>query len=120
MTAGASAGKNQVRPASQGSVRMPECDFQSQLRAPLKAVGTYHYVHTDGAPPLKRELAMFVYVRAITTFFYWLSSKIATLPFSLSRQCWQGGWQCWAPRQSRKGATRDPKGRFYSRSKPSP
>ena len=97
--AGASAGKNQVRPASQGSVRMSECDFQSQLRAPLKAVGTYHYVHLDGAPPLKRELAVFVYVRAITTFFYWLSSKIATLPFSLSRQCWQGGWQCWAPRR---------------------
>ena len=52
--AGASAGKNQVRPASQGSVRMSECDFQSQLRAPLKAVGTYHYVHLDGAPPLAR------------------------------------------------------------------
>ena len=83
MTAGASAGKNQVRPASQGSVRMSECDFQSQLRAPLKAVGTYHYVHLDGAPPLKRELAMFVYVRAVTTFFYWLSSKTATLPLSL-------------------------------------
>jgi hypothetical protein len=48
---GASAGKNQVRPASLGSVRMSECDFQSQLRAPLKAVGTYHYVHLDGAPP---------------------------------------------------------------------
>src|SRR5262245_5923034 len=48
MTAGASAGKNQVRPASQGSVRMSNCDFQTQLRAPLKAVGTYHYVHLDG------------------------------------------------------------------------
>ena len=75
MTAGASAGKNQVRPASQGSVRMSECDFQSQLRAPLKAVGTYHYVHLDGAPPLARP-----------------RSAAATRP------------------QSRKGATRDPKG----------
>jgi hypothetical protein len=27
---------------------MFECDFQAQLRAPLKAVGTYHYVHLDG------------------------------------------------------------------------
>jgi hypothetical protein len=37
-------------------------------------------------------LAIFVYVRVITTFFHWLSSKIATLPLSLSWQGWQG-WQ---------------------------
>ena len=27
---------------------MPPCDFQAQLKSPLKAVGTHHYVHLEG------------------------------------------------------------------------
>src|SRR5262245_51199640 len=27
---------------------MSPCDFQAQLKSPLKAVGTHHYVHLDG------------------------------------------------------------------------
>jgi DNA phosphorothioation-associated putative methyltransferase len=48
MTAGVSAGKNHTHPPSQGSVRRSECDFQTRLRVPLKAVGAHHYVHLDG------------------------------------------------------------------------
>src|SRR6516165_12066369 len=37
-----------ARHASQGFILMSPCDFQAQLKSPLKAVGTHHYVHLDG------------------------------------------------------------------------
>jgi DNA phosphorothioation-associated putative methyltransferase len=45
MTSGASAGKNDAALRVK-ALLMSRCDFQ--LKSPLKAVGTHHYVHLDG------------------------------------------------------------------------
>jgi hypothetical protein len=45
----------------------------------------------SGHIPPKRELATFFLFRVLTPFFYWVSSKVATLPTSLSWQGWQRG-----------------------------
>src|SRR5215471_10882421 len=37
-----------ARHPSQGFILMSPCDFQTQLKSPLNAVGTHHYVHLDG------------------------------------------------------------------------
>jgi hypothetical protein len=46
MTSRASAGKKSRAPCEPRL--MSHCDFQAQLKSPLKAVGTHHYVHLDG------------------------------------------------------------------------
>jgi hypothetical protein len=46
MTSRASAGKKSRAPCEPRL--MSHCDFQAQLKSPLKAVGRHHYVHFDG------------------------------------------------------------------------
>jgi hypothetical protein len=47
----------------------------------------------------ERELAIFAAFRVMTPFFYWLSSKIATLPISLSWHPWHGVGNLWGRSQ---------------------